>query len=190
MKKNNKLKEKLSTNISVKKAYEGIDKFLDGITNKKTLEKVKELVLRFNNLEADYQESLLEEMLEPFEEQMKQEEKSQGWVTCKKNGHNWNQWKKGCRMEKGIYSPPDITDFSDPNRGKEYWYEVPIWVRECKRCGSEEKKEYNDVPDEIKELRKKQEEEKKEKARLKKIEKNKQLIKKLEEETKKLEDNK
>ena len=183
MNKNNKT----DINSSIKTVYENIDKYINGLKSKKKLEEIKELANRFNSLDTYHQVAILEEMLVPFEKKMKKEEESQGWEVCVKEGHIWNLWQEDSREEKRIYCPPDITDYSDPQRGEEYWASVPIWKRKCSRCGFEEEREYRDVPEEVKELRKKQAAEKKEKARINKIEKNKQMIKKLQEENNKLE---
>ena len=141
------------------------------------IEKINGLISRFKNLDIKHQNMLIDEMLEPLEEVLRKNEKSQGFDICLKEGHIW-KWKKGSREEEYTWYPPDITDLGHPDTGKKEWIEVPIWVRDCERCGWHEEREYNDVPDEIKAERKKQAAINKENKRQRDIKKKeKQLLK-------------
>lgn len=158
---------------------QALEDYIFKLTYKPKIGKIRSLLDRFDKLDKNHKISLIENLLKPFEEELEKQERSQLLCNCKKEGHIWSPWKKGTETKEGIYCPPDITDYSSPFRGQPYWYDVPIWIRTCERCGCEETRDYEDVPDEIIEKRKQD-----------KIKRNKQKIKRLQEVNKKLEDKK
>ena len=130
-----------------------LEKYISYLTSKTKMEKLKSLLDRFDKLDKKYKISLIEELLDSFEEKLVKQEQEQEQLldTCKNEGHAWGAWKEGSQIKYGIYCPADLLN---PMRGQPYSYEVPIWVKTCERCGCEETRDYNDVPEEIIEGRK------------------------------------
>ena len=133
---------------SLKKVLED---YISYLLSKPKMKKIKSLLERFDRLDKEYKISLIEELLEPFEEKLEEHEQEQVLSICKNEGHAWGIWKKGNQTKYGIYCP---ADFLNPMRGQPYSYEVPIWIRNCERCGCEETRDYKDIPEEIIEKRK------------------------------------
>ena len=103
----------------------------------------------FSQLDLNYQVQLINSLKIPQEDE---EEYINGWLTCLKEGHDWSCWYKDYQKEKDV-------SYSEVSGERIIEYkEVPIWKRKCKRCAIEEMKCYDNVPEEIVNLRNKNKE--------------------------------
>lgn len=124
-------------------------------SSKEEINDIKSLVNRFNKLDKRHKFEVIKKLIKPLEEVLEDEEESQLFSLCEEEGHVWGHWKSGKQTITAIYNPPDITDLCTM-RGQPYSYDVPVWIRTCKRCGCEEVQEYDDVPEEVKERKNRQ----------------------------------
>lgn len=134
-----------------------LENYIFYLESKPKMKKLKSLLDRFDKLDKKYKISLIEELLDSFEEKLVKQEQEQLLDICENEGHAWGSWKEESQTKYGIYCPADLLN---PMRGQPYSYEVPIWVKTCERCGCEETRDYKDVPEEIIEERKQENKEK------------------------------
>lgn len=117
-------------------------------TSKEEVSDIRLLINRFDKLDKKHKFKVIKSLIKPFESVLEDEEEKQLISLCEEEGHVWGHWKNGKQIKSAIYNPPDITDLCTMI-GQPYSYEVPVWIRTCKRCGCEEVQEYEDVPEEV-----------------------------------------
>ena len=172
-------KEKEELKKSRNEVKEKLNTFIDRIYDRDDLEKLKGLLDRVDKLEDLRKEKLLKKLFEPFGREIKEQENSQNYETCRLEGHDWGKWDEIIHCT-GQYYDRDYGAYRKTYKS--------TWIRKCKKCACEEKR--NDMPQEVKEELYRKRNERLIREKKDEIEKAKQLVKSKTEELNKLQENK
>ena len=126
-----------------KKVKKLIEKNIDSTKDTKKLEQIKELIKRYNKLDKDLQNHIMEEVISLIDQNIQKEEQVKAKRKCNEKGHKFNEWIEKSYSREGFDLPE--CDLQET--------EIHYFVRICKRCGLMESQ--HELPNELKKNNKK-----------------------------------
>lgn len=119
----NKQEEWIKTKTIIKELFSNA---IDSLDDMRDLKKLKEQMERIDKLDEYHKRELLESLFEQLDYKIKNQENSQAFRICVKEGHIYGEWVTHS-YEDGEYYNRDIGEMMPS-------YST-YWERECTRCG-------------------------------------------------------
>lgn len=105
-----------------------LENYISTGNNQIKLNRIKQLVERFNKLPLEHQSNVIEALEESIGEKLTQEELFYGYQICQKEGHTFGPWNEN------IIERPEFDEAGWCFYKEKYL----VYNRICKRCGKEE----------------------------------------------------